>query len=209
MSLALLIVAGVADGQDLGRLIQGSWQVESMQLGGQLGEVAGHPSDVVRFEQGRLNMKLMGTDLETEYVIEDDTIVYSKPGGFTETLRIMDASESRLVLAVDLYREKDMAKLGPDGVVMTLQRANGDEAQQDDGAAYSDLAKTILISACEESPSCVTAVQEQFDACHARGARVWIKYMQAPGLWGGDKYLNAYNKKVLPCFEDPDGNPIF
>jgi len=70
--------------------------------------------------------------------------------------------------------------------------------------------KEIIIESCKEndSESCVSAVNQQFDGCLKRYQNDWDKFMKSSGS-ELDHIVNVLGVKISACIVDEDGEPFF
>ena len=84
--------------------------------------------------------------------------------------------------------------------------ASCDQALNKVGAEYL---KMSLKDACgDEDPDCIAAVDDQFDACHAKYEKDWNNYMNSSSS-KEDELLEIYSKGLFACIVDPDGDSYF
>ncbi|WLQ14476.1 hypothetical protein O5O45_00810 [Hahella aquimaris] len=78
------------------------------------------------------------------------------------------------------------------------------------GLAGEKLQKSYLIEACgEDDPVCISAVEAQFDACHAQHKKHWDAFMEAASAKEEDLHLERYSRGVYECIVDENGDPYF
>ncbi|ABC32112.1 hypothetical protein HCH_05447 [Hahella chejuensis KCTC 2396] len=69
--------------------------------------------------------------------------------------------------------------------------------------------KSYLIETCgEDDPACISAVEAQFDACHAKHKKHWDAYMAASEK-EEDIQLERYSQGLYECIVDENGDPYF